>query len=929
MRPFRPALALIPFLPVPLAAAQLGVEEPAQLLTVTSSSGGELFGSAVAAGDEALVVGTGADDLAGDDSGLARLYEIYTDDYFGDSYWQLEATLRTPDDPYGAQFGAKVAIDGDLAAVAAPALDTGAASGRGQVSIYERVGPVWVFVETLESVDFPLLTPFGLDLDLDGDTLAVGMGRGQSPFFGPFDGGVALFRRVGGSFVHEQTLQPVHATGSAEEFGTTLDLDGDTLVVGARDLIIGALFEPGAHEGAAFVFERAAGVWTQTALLSEPAGGFADDYARSVAVSGDRIAVGAPEYGGGGTTSGRVYVYQRSGSDWSPLTTLFASDLVQFEDFGHAVAMDGDRILVGCPFHPLGRGAGYVFEAGVESILVPPEGSVGASHGLDVQIDGDRVVLGSASTYAGEGAYLFERIGGTWQPSQDLIPFASSFTYGASVGVSGNAVVVGAPRGEGSALNSGYAAFFQSVGGPFGPIQTMAPVNAAIGDRHGESVAAGGGYVATGAPGDATLGADSGTVFVWREQYGTLVDRVFASDASAGDEFGSAVAIDGPVLAVAARSDDAGGTGAGSVYVFEELAPDFVESAKLLGSDTDAGDEFGAALDVEGLRLAIGAPEADGVSPGAGAVYLFELVGGTWTQVAKVVALDGESGDRFGHALCLDGDALHVGAPSDDAAGDGAGGVYTFQLVGGNWAFTRWTTAPDVAAGDGFGSGLAARGERIVVGSPGADGALPDEGAAYSMVNCGNAFQVLSKYVAASPAPDSGFGTTVAVSSTRSMVAAPLDDQGPTQVDTGSVAVFENPYGPLTEPILIQSESTLDLSDGGTIDWRICAGTPAEGGFYLVLGTLGGTWPGLDLGGGIVLPLTVDSYFTLMLTAANQPPFQNTFGALDAGGAGAASMTIPGGLYSFFETGYHAFLGFDAFGVIRVASPAEPLYWRP
>ena len=68
---------------------------------------------------------------------------------------------------------------------------------------------------------------------------------------------------------------------------------------------------------------------------------------------------------------------------------------------------------------------------------------------------------------------------------------------------------------------------------------------------------------------------------------------------------------------------------------------------------------------------------------------------------------------------------------------------------------------------------------------------------------------------------------------------------------------------------------------------------------------------------------------TSLLSGRAEPPFQNTFGVLDAGGGASASMTIPGGLYSFYATAHHAFLAFDAFGVIRMASPAVPLFYRP
>jgi probable HAF family extracellular repeat protein/predicted outer membrane repeat protein len=170
-------------------------------------------------------------------------------------------------------------------------------------------------------------------------------------------------------------------------------------------------------------------------------------------------------------------------------------------------------------------------------------------------------------------------------------------------------------------------------------------------------------------------GTDSGSVYVFRRNAQgewTQVDEIHAPDAAAGDRFGDwQLAVAGDTLVIGANQDDDLGANSGSVYVYRRGAGgDWTFETKLTASGGAAGDHFGLYFDLDaaGKTLAVGAPSATGAVAGSGAAYIFErnAISGTWTQTAQLTDPAGQSGDDFG-VVSLDGDTLMVGAQFDDA----------------------------------------------------------------------------------------------------------------------------------------------------------------------------------------------------------------------------------------------------------------------
>lgn len=221
----------------------------------------------------------------------------------------------------------------------------------------------------------------------------------------------------------------------------------------------------------------------------------------------------------------------------------------------------------------------------------------------------------------------------------------------------------------------------------------------------GYSVAIQGDRAIVGAPelGPGTAQIGSATVFVRNGSTWSVEATLTPNDGVPGDAFGSSVAIDGDTAVVGSAW---GNTGA---YVYSRSGSTWTFATKL-APDTglDFAANFGAAVDIDGDRIAVGAPGLDYRSYDSGAVYLFEGSGATWTQVAFLIASDGTVVTQVGRDLDLEGDILAVGSHNQ--------GAYVFERdVHGVWAETIKLVAP--SAPSSFGNSVALSQARIAVGS--------------------------------------------------------------------------------------------------------------------------------------------------------------------------------------------------------------------
>jgi hypothetical protein len=301
--------------------------------------------------------------------------------------------------------------------------------------------------------------------------------------------------------------------------------------------------------------------------------------------------------------------------------------------------------------------------------------------------------------------------------------------FGFAVAVEGNTALVGAEFDDDNGEDAGAVYVFTRAGGVWTEQQKLTPKDGSAGDFFGFSVAMHGNIAVIGAWGDDDNGSNSGSAYVFRRTAGewTEQQKLTAGDGEAFDQFGQAVAVSGPAVAIGAIGTD----GDGAVYVYRRIVGGWTEHQKLTDGDGAAADQFGVSVAVDGATMLIGAVLDDDNGLNAGAAYVFTRSGGVWSEQEKLTASDGASGDGFGGDVALDGNTALVAAALDDDNGESSGSVYAFTRTAGTWAEDRKLLASDGAAGDFFGRPVALDGNTAVIGAYFADHNGDASGSAY------------------------------------------------------------------------------------------------------------------------------------------------------------------------------------------------------
>ncbi len=366
--------------------------------------------------------------------------------------------------------------------------------------------------------------------------------------------------------------------------GSISDLFGYSVAISGNTAVAGAIFVDG-YAGAAYVFVESDGVWDAGTKLVAADAADADFFGIAVAISGDTLVVGALDDDDAGLNSGSAYVFTRSGGTWDAGTKLVAADGADFDEFGSAVAISGDTVVVG--------------SAG--------DDDAGSDSG---------------------SAYVFTRSGGTWDAGTKLVAADATADdrFGSAVAISGDTVVVGSAGDDDAGSDSGSAYVFTRSSGTWDAGTKLAAPDGDADDRFGTSVAISGDTVVVGAMGDDDAGSGSGSAYVFTRSGGTwdAGTKLVAADGGFADFFGISVAISGDTAVVGAFLDDDAGVNSGSAYLFTRSGGTWDAGTKLAAPDGDATDEFGTAVAVSGGTVVVGAPFDDTTAgTHAGSAYAF------------------------------------------------------------------------------------------------------------------------------------------------------------------------------------------------------------------------------------------------------------------------------------------------------------------
>ena len=799
-----------------------------QLAKLTASDGdtSDEFGYSVAVDGDTIVVGAHLDDHTDgdtdDDEGAAY---VFTKPANGWADMTQTAKLTAFGAAAGDEFGISVAVDGDTILVGAHQND----SNKGAAYIFTKFGGVWgnapvsgnhrVETAKLVAADGAANDEFGISVALDGDTAVIGAYHDDHTNDGNTIGNAGsayVFTKVSG--VWSQKAKLIAVDGAAnDEFGISVAVNGDTAVIGAR--------QGDAKKGAAYVFTKVSGVWSQKAKLIASDGAADDEFGISVAVDGDTIVVGAHQDDDKGDLSGSAYVFTRDSSGgWRQRDKLTASDGEAGDRYGYSVGVSGDTVVVGAysdDSNEANTGAAYFLRI-PGWIDIPDSAATTTSHivtGLTNDVEHTFKVRGVNA--AGRGL-ASARVGGT--PTFAIPNRPTGFTADA-----GDAMVdLSWDDPEDSTIEK-YQLLQVIQGGKLSTASTDDPV--VRGDGFGISVAVDGDTAVVGAyqDDDATNGDNSGSAHVFTRSSPTAPwswsAKLTASDAAANDEFGIAVAVDGDTIVVGAHQNDSN-KGAAYVFTWNSSNSKWEQKAKLTASDAAANDEFGISVAVHGDTVVVGTPgdvnNVDGTDVSTGAVYVFTK-GGGWADTEgtiKLTAADAAADDEFGISVAVDGATIVVGAYQDDDGSDNSGSVYVFAkpTASGVWETATETaklTASDAATNDEFGISVAVDGNTVVVGAHKYDvddngTSIPNAGAAYvftkpetdandddsedwkdwGSLDDGGKAGLTAKLIASDAARGDEFGISVAVDDDEEtiVVGAYLDDD--TGDNSGSAYVF-------------------------------------------------------------------------------------------------------------------------------------------
>ncbi len=378
--------------------------------------------------------------------------------------------------------------------------------------------------------------------------------------------------------VEKTKLLPTGGTGNSW-FGFSVDVDGTSVITGAP-----LASSPATFSGAAYVFTPGPSGWTQQAKLVPADFAQLDQFGYSVAISGDTAVVGSYGNNGGGTDSGAVYVFVRSGVTWSQQAKLLSNDIAAGDGFGYSVAVSGDTLVVGAPADDdvgSNSGSAYVFtRSGTvwtqQGKLTASDAASADNYGVSVALSGDTVVIGASGDDDVVGinvgaAYVATRTAGVWSEQAKFVPAdpAADDQFGTAVGVAGDAALIGAPLDDDAGGESGSAYVFVRSGSGWTQSAKLTAADAASGDRFGISAAIKAGRLVIGAAYDSGTLSQSGSAYVFDGSGATWLEltKLEPADPGTGDRFGFSVAISGDIVVGAYLNDDLGGN-SGSVYVF-------------------------------------------------------------------------------------------------------------------------------------------------------------------------------------------------------------------------------------------------------------------------------------------------------------------------------------------------------------------------
>jgi len=351
----------------------------------------------------------------------------------------------------GDSFGWSVSISEDTAIIGAIGDD----DSTGSAYIFKKKGSNWLQQGKLVPNDGAPNENFGVSVSVDGGTAIVGSWLNNNGFN---TGSAYIYKEEGPNWVQQAKL--IASDVGVVEFGWSVSISGGTAIVVAN---------PGRSSGLAYVFKQEEKTWIEQAELSTGVGGN-DGFGWSASISGNTALIGAYRDDELGLESGAAYIFQREGGAWTQQAKLIPNLGVPNDWFGWSVSLDEDIAVIGtynASQTPPAIGSAYIFSRDGKSWI--EQAQLNASDafpsdvfGSTVSVSGRDVVIGSGSE--GGSAYVFQPDASAWVEKKKFIASkggsSNAFGKSVSVDIGGNHIILGAFGDDDKARDSGAAYFF-------------------------------------------------------------------------------------------------------------------------------------------------------------------------------------------------------------------------------------------------------------------------------------------------------------------------------------------------------------------------------------------------------------------------------------------------------------------------------------
>ncbi len=550
----------------------------------------------------------------------------------------------------------------------------------GSAYVFELSGSTWELATKLNATNQHDQSLFGYSVSLGGgfsNPVAL-VGAPYTDYFNgnPALGAVYAFELINGNWSPSDKLT-ADDTANVSSFGKKVDYQSNRAAISADQQV--------------YIFDKDINSWSQTQLLvaNDDNPSVYENFGSSVSLSGNFVLIGSKYDNDKGENSGSVYLFELNGSSWTQKIKRLSLNGYKGNLFGHAVALDGDRALVGA--WGLGKldgllsdatanGSAYVFDGDQllqTAFILENDEATGDNFGVSVSLSGNRALIGAyLDDDEGENAgaaYLFELISGEWVIVEKLVaddPMVGD-GFGWSVSLDGDRALIGSFIDNGFNSTNSAAYIFDSVKGIWSQTTKLIPLDDTDFNKFGVSVSLSNNRALVGA-----WGSESAYVFdlvsdVWEE-----TQKLQSSDGTFFDNFGRSVSLDGNNILIGAMGDDDNGSASGSAYVFELTGNDWLETHKIKQPDGEAFDKFGAAVSLSNNKLIIGSP-----NDGQGSAHIFEFDSNNWNFSKKLLSYDGILDIDFGRSVKIEENIAIVGQK---------GAAYIFSTIEGVWSLYNY-----------------------------------------------------------------------------------------------------------------------------------------------------------------------------------------------------------------------------------------------